>query len=65
MTVLTSKDHSKVAQVCNFRIGAVRGIQDKPEPLATDLWGVLFPLEIGLLMDNTLTVLKWMLLRQF
>ena len=59
------KDHSKVAQFPNFQVGDVRGIQDKPKPLDTDLQRILFPLEIDSLMDGTLTVLKWMLLRQF
>lgn len=59
------KDHSKVAYFLNFQVGDVREIQGKPKPLATDLQRILFPLEIDSLMDGTLTVLKWMLLRQF
>lgn len=54
-----------MAQFSNFGISEVGGIQDKPEPLGTDLQGILFPLEIDSLMDSTLNVLKWMLLRQF
>lgn len=62
---INPRDHCKVAPFYNFQIEGVRGIEDKRKPPGTDPPGILFPFKIDSLMDGTLTVLKWMLLKQF